>query len=77
MRTIRQRLLLWLLGGTLVCSAFAGGALYLRVEDEANELFDAQLKQAADSSPAAIGACIDRDTEGPEVRRSSCRDGTG
>jgi two-component system OmpR family sensor kinase len=67
MRTIRQQLLLWLIGGTLLCSTIAGSALYLRVSDEANELFDAELKLAAESSPATVSACYEPDSgEGPE-----------
>lgn len=54
MRTIRQQLLLWLFGGAFFCSAIAGGALFLKIREEANELFDAQLKQVAGSLPVPI-----------------------
>lgn len=67
MRTIRQQLLLWLIGGTLICSAIAGSALYLRVSDEANELFDAELKLAAESSSSTVSTCFEPESgEGPE-----------
>ena len=67
MRTIRQQLLLWLIGGTLICSAIAGSALYSRVSDEANELFDAELKLAAESLPATVSTCYAPESdEGPE-----------
>jgi two-component system OmpR family sensor kinase len=56
MRTLRQQLLVWLLGGTLVCSMVAGSALYLKVREEANELFDVQLRQVTQSLPASTGA---------------------
>jgi two-component system OmpR family sensor kinase len=54
MRTIRQQLLLSLLGGTMLCTVTAGGALFWKVREEANELFDAQLKQVAVSLPPAL-----------------------
>jgi two-component system OmpR family sensor kinase len=52
MRTIRQQLLIGLLSGTLACTLIAGAAMYLKVREEANELFDYQLKQVAGSLPA-------------------------
>lgn len=54
MRTIRQQLLLSLLGGTMACTLVAGAALYWKVREEAGELFDAQLKQVAVSLPPAL-----------------------
>jgi len=54
MRPLRQQLLIWLLGGMLVSTLLAGAVLYLQVHEEANELFDYQLKQMADSLPAQL-----------------------
>lgn len=51
MRTIRSQLLLGLLGGTLACTLAAGGAIYFKVLEEANELFDYQLRQVATTLP--------------------------
>ncbi len=54
MRPLRQQLLIWLLGGMLVSTLLAGALLYLQVHEEANELFDYQLKQMAASLPAQL-----------------------
>lgn len=54
MRPLRQQLLIWLLGGMLVSTLLAGVVLYLQVEEEANELFDYQLKQIAVTLPADL-----------------------
>lgn len=54
MRPLRQQLLIWLLGGMLVSSLLAGAVLYVQVHEEANELFDYQLKQMATSLPAQL-----------------------
>jgi two-component system OmpR family sensor kinase len=51
MTTIRRKLLIGLLGGALVCTALAGVAMYFRVLDEANHLFDEQLRQLAATVP--------------------------
>lgn len=51
MRTIRSQLLLGLLGGTLACTLAAGGAIYFKVLEESNELFDFQLRQVATTLP--------------------------
>jgi two-component system OmpR family sensor kinase len=51
MRTIRSQLLLGLLGGTLACTLAAGGAIYFKVLEESNELFDYQLRQVATTLP--------------------------
>ena len=53
-RPLRQQLLIWLLGGVLMSTLLAGGVLYLQVHEEANELFDYQLKQMAVSLPAQL-----------------------
>lgn len=45
MRPLRQQLLIWLLGGMLMSTLLAGSVLYIQVHEEANELFDYQLKQ--------------------------------
>jgi len=63
MRTLRQQLLLWLLGGMFVCSMIAGSALYLKVREEANELFDVQLRQATQSLSALTGVADSDDHE--------------
>lgn len=55
MRTIRSQLLLGLLGGTLACTLAAGGAIYVKVLEEANELFDYQLRQVATTLPVGEG----------------------
>lgn len=52
MKTIRLQLLIWLLGGMLACTLVAGVAMYAKVREEANELFDYQLKQVAGLLPA-------------------------
>ena len=54
MRTIRQQLLLWLIGGMLTATTIAGAALYFTVREEANELFDSQLRRIVASLPAEI-----------------------
>ena len=54
MRTIRQQLLIGLLGGMLVSTLIAGFALYLKVHEETSELFDYQLRQIAHSLPSEL-----------------------
>ena len=49
MRSIRRDLLLWMLGGLLLGIAGAAVGTYLRARDEANALFDYQLKEMAAS----------------------------
>lgn len=56
MKTIKQQLLVWLLGGMLAATILAGIALYLQVREEANELFDNQLQQVARSFPGELAA---------------------
>ena len=56
MRTIRRQLLLWLLGGMLVCTVVAGLAMYFKVREETSELFDYQLQEIATSLPAGFSA---------------------
>jgi two-component system OmpR family sensor kinase len=51
MRTIRRQLLIGLLGGALFCTVLAGLATYFKVLDEANHLFDEQLRQLAATVP--------------------------
>jgi len=48
-RSIRRDLLVWLAGGLMVAVAAAAVATYLRARDEANEIFDYQLRQMAAS----------------------------
>jgi two-component system, OmpR family, sensor kinase len=44
-RTIRQQLLIWLVGGMLACTVSAGVAVYFVVDHEADQLFDYQLQE--------------------------------
>lgn len=54
MRPLRQQLLIWLLGGMLMSTLLTGAMLYVQVNEEANELFDYQLKQMATTLPADL-----------------------
>jgi two-component system OmpR family sensor kinase len=45
--SIRRRLLTWLLSGILLSGIAATAAIYLQARDEADEVFDRQLKQIA------------------------------
>ena len=59
MTSIRRELLTWLSGGLLVAVVVAAAATYVRAKEEANELFDYQLRQMASSLtgiPLAPGA---------------------
>ena len=47
MRSIRQNLLLWLILGMLIAISLAGLSAYWLAQEEANELFDYQIKQVA------------------------------
>jgi len=49
MRSIRRGLLVWLAGGLLIAVAAAAVATYVRAREEANEIFDYQLRQMAAS----------------------------
>ncbi len=51
MKSIRHRLLLWLLSGLTLAVAAAGARIYFQTLEEANELFDYHLKQMAVSLP--------------------------
>jgi two-component system, OmpR family, sensor kinase len=64
MRTIRSQLLLGLLGGTLACTLVAGGAIYFKVLEESNELFDYQLRQVATTLPAGQAGTLTRRQRG-------------
>jgi two-component system OmpR family sensor kinase len=55
-KTIKHQLLVWLLGGMLASIMLVGIALYLQVREEANELFDNQLQQVAQSFPGELAA---------------------
>ena len=48
-RSIRRELVGWLSAGMLVAIAIAAIATYLRAREEANEIFDYQLKQMSAS----------------------------
>ena len=48
-RSIRRKLLVWLAGGLIVAVAAAAIATYMRAREEANEIFDYQLRQMAAS----------------------------
>jgi two-component system OmpR family sensor kinase len=52
-RSIRRELLAWLLGGLLVALAAAAVGTYMRAREEANALFDYQLKEMAASLTGA------------------------
>lgn len=52
MTSIRRQLLLWLLGGMVAGTSIGAVATYLRVREEASELFDGQLREIAVSLPA-------------------------
>lgn len=54
MKSIRDQLLLGLLAGALVSTLLAGGATYLKVRNEANELFNGELKQIATYFPTQL-----------------------
>ncbi|HXX85031.1 MAG TPA: ATP-binding protein [Casimicrobiaceae bacterium] len=58
MTSIRYRLLVWLLIGAVVAIAGSAIATYLRARDEANALFDYQLKQMAASLTDAPFAAV-------------------
>jgi two-component system OmpR family sensor kinase len=69
-RTIRRQLLIGLLGGLLVCTVLAGLAMYRKVLDEANRLFDTQLRELAATVPtrgAAPPARRDQGEAGEDV----------
>lgn len=51
MRSIRRTLLLWLSAGLLAGIAVAAGLTYYQAREEANELFDYQMKRMAASLP--------------------------
>jgi two-component system OmpR family sensor kinase len=52
-RSIRRELLVWLLGGLLLAVAVAAVGTFLRAREEANALFDYQLKEMAASLSGA------------------------
>ena len=51
MKSIRHRLLLWLLSGLMLAVLATGARIYRQTLDEANELFDYHLQQMAASLP--------------------------
>lgn len=51
MRSIRKALLLWLCVGLSIGIAAVGALLYLQAKEEANQIFDYQMKQLAASLP--------------------------
>jgi two-component system OmpR family sensor kinase len=53
MKSIRRQLLVWLLGGLMLAVAAAAVGTYLRAREEANALFDYQLKEMAASLTGA------------------------
>ncbi|MEQ1668290.1 MAG: ATP-binding protein [Sulfuriferula sp.] len=67
MKSIRQRLLLWLILGMLLSTGVAGLSMYWLAQDEANELFDYQIKQIALALPNHLNPAnitnIDEDPE--------------
>ncbi len=64
MKSIRRQLLVWLLGGLVLAIIAAAFGTYFRAREEANALFDYQLKEMAASltdapfapAPAGVGA---------------------
>lgn len=56
MKTLRNQLLLWLLGGMLACTLVAGFMTYRRVDRAAEELFDYELAAVAANLPQKIAA---------------------
>jgi two-component system OmpR family sensor kinase len=64
MRTIRSQLLLGLIGGSLACTLVAGGAMYAKVLEEANELFDYQLREVATTLPTTRAGTLARREHG-------------
>lgn len=54
MNSLRQQLLLWLLGGVLLSTAAAGAGMYWLAHGEADDLFDYQIRQIALSLPEHI-----------------------
>jgi len=64
MRTIRSQLLLGLLGGTLACTLVAGAAIYFKVLEESNELFDYELREVATTLPTRGAAALPRRQQG-------------
>lgn len=72
MNSIRRRLLVGLLGALIITGFVAAAGVYLKARDEANALFDYQLKQIAlvlrDHAATALAvAGADQDSEGQEV----------
>ena len=68
MRSVRQNLLLWLILGMLIAISIAGLSAYWLAQDEANELFDYQIKQVALflHSPNELPLTIAASDEDPE-----------
>jgi two-component system OmpR family sensor kinase len=66
MRSIRRQLLVWLLAGLLVAIAAAAVGTYLRAREEANELFDYQLKEMAASLTGAPFSAVPGGLSGSE-----------
>ena len=60
MTSIRRHLLVGLLGALLVAGLAAAAGVYLKAQDEANALFDYQLKQLALAlrDPAAMAQAV-------------------
>ena len=68
MKSIRQNLLLWLIFGMLIAIGLAGLSAYWLAQDEANELFDYQIKQVAISlhNPNELPVTIASADEDPD-----------
>lgn len=64
MRTIRRQLLVGLLGATLACTLLAGAAIYFKVLDESNELFDYELRAVATTLPTRGAGPLPRHQHG-------------
>jgi two-component system OmpR family sensor kinase len=81
MRSIRRTLLLWLCVGLSGGIALAGSLLYFQAREEANEIFDYQMQQLAESLPSEPTGPISPGHKGsPDMERDiviQMWDGTG
>jgi two-component system OmpR family sensor kinase len=81
MRSIRRTLLLWLCVGLSGGIVLAGSLLYFQAREEANEIFDYQMQQLAESLPSEPSGPISPGHKGsPDMERDiviQMWDGTG
>jgi len=70
MTSIRHKLLLWLSAGLSAGILGAAGLLYLQAREEANQIFDYQMKQVAASLPSqAFGPLLPSQSDQPDAQR--------